>query len=256
MIYELAEAPTLFEVLAPGEERVEFEDAVIFFAPGNDIYSCRVQRPRFHPENLERLVTRVRDVVRAKGRRSVIWEVLLSAHHCQTVDRLLSLGMRRADPPLAVIMTALAEPRRPDPNIVVSAVDTLAEFRAHVAITHEVFGKLDQLPYELGRIETEGAQKLADRTFVRYVARLNGHPAGAATATFTKAGVMLHSGSTLSRYRGHGVYKAMVHHRWLEAVGRGTPHLITRAGPMSRPILRKLGFSEFTEVHFLIDSFN
>jgi hypothetical protein len=254
MIYELAEAPILFEVLAPGEERVEFEDAVIFFAHGNRASSCRVQRLRFDPENLERLVTRVRDVVRAKGRLSATWEVLLSVHQRQTVDRLLSLGMRPADPPLAVIMTALAEPRRPDRGIVVSSVDTVAEFKTHVAITHEVFGNQDQLPDELERIETNGVEKLADRTFVRYVARLNGDPAGAATATFTDAGVMLHSGSTLPRYRRRGVYTSMVHHRWLEAVARGTPHLITRAGPMSRPILRNLGFSEFAEVVFLVDS--
>lgn len=256
MIYELAEAPTRFEVLAPDEERLECEDAIIFFAPGDNAYSCRVQRLRFHPDNLESVVTRVRDVVRAKGRRSAIWEVLLSVHPPRTVGRLEALGMRPADPPLAVIMAALAEPRRPDPGIVVSAVDTLAEFKTHVEITHEVFGKLDQLPDELERIETHGAQKLADRTFVRYVARLNGDPAGAATATFTNAGVMLHSGSTVPRYRGRGVYAAMVHHRWLEAVRRGTPHLVTRAGPMSRPILRRLGFSEFTDVHFLIDSLN
>lgn len=94
---------------------------------------------------------------------------------------------------------------------------------------------------------------LADKTFVRYVARIDGEPAGAATATVTPAGLMLHSGSTLERLRGRGVYSALVAHRYREAMDRGTPHLVTRAGPMSKPIVAKLGFRVSGVPHFMVD---
>ena len=254
MIQELAEAPTRFEVVGPGEELVDGPDCIVFFGSGTDARSCSVQRLRFSGDNIEGTVARVREMIRAKGRLHATWELLSSVHPSSTIDHLLSLGMKRSEPPLAAIMTLSTEPPAASPDIVVVPVDTIDEFRTHVGITHEVFGMLDRLPDELKRIESDGARKLADRSFLRYVARIDGVPAGAATATFTPAGVMLHTGSTLPRFRNRGVYRAMVRHRWFEAVSRATPHLITRAGPMSRPILRKLGFDELGEVHFLVDS--
>lgn len=254
MFQRLAEAPTCFEVVGPNEELVDCPDCVIFLADGTDARSCSVQRLRFERDTIESTVSRVRQIIREKGRLHATWEVLSSVHPPSTIDRLLSLGMKRSTPPFAAIMALSAEPPPANPEVVIVPVDTIEEFQTHVTITHEVFGMLDQLPEELKRIESDGARKLADRSFVRYVARVDGVPAGAATATFTTAGVMLHTGSTLPRFRQRGVYSAMVRHRWFEAVSRGTPHLITRAGPMSRPILRKLGFQELAEVHFLVDS--
>jgi hypothetical protein len=254
MLQELAEAPTRFEVPSPGEELVEGPDCVVFFGAGTDARACSVQRLRFSADTLEATVARVREIVRTRGRLHATWELLSSVHPTSTLDHLLSLGMKRSVPPLAAIMTLSTEPPAAAPDVVVHPVDTLDEFRTHVGITHEVFGMLDRLPDELKRIESDGARRIADRSFLRYVARIDGVPAGAATATFTPAGVMLHSGSTLPRFRNRGVYRAMVRHRWFEAVSRATPHLITRAGPMSRPILHKLGFQELSEVHFLVDS--
>ncbi len=254
MLHQLAEAPTCFEALGPAEELVDGEDCVVFFAPGSDARSCCVQRLRVEPATFDSTVARVRNLIRARGRVEATWEVLSSVHPLSTVDRLMSLGMRRSDPPSAIIMTLSADTLQLSPDVTVTAVDTVEEFKTHVTITHEVFGMLDRLGVELERIDADGARKLADRTFIRYVARVDGVPAGAATATFTPAGVMLHSGSTLVQHRRRGVYKSMVAHRWLEAVARGTPHLITRAGPMSRPILARLGFRELAEVHFLVDT--
>ena len=234
-MHELAEATARFERLSVGEERVECDGFDIFLALGNSARSSVVQRPRFDSAGIETTVERVRAVIRAKGRCEATWELLTSIHPRSTIDHMLSLGMRRAVPSHAVIMALSSAPLATNPKVVVSAVDTLDEFRTHLAITHEVFGMVDQLPAELERIVDDGEQRLADRSFIRYVARVDGIPAGAATATFTSAGVMLHSGSTLSRFRGRGVYAAMVSHRWHAAVARGTPELITRAGaPVAR----------------------
>lgn len=253
MILELAEAPTKFEPLAPGEELVVSENAVVFFGRGTDARSCAIQRVRFGASP-EATVEEVRKLLKAKGRARSTWEILVPPHRQSTIELLLSLGMQPSVPPYAVIMTLSSDPLRSNPDVSITSVETTDEFKVHVTVTHEVFGMLDRLPTELARIDAEGASKLADRTFVRYVARIDGKPVGAATATFTSAGVMLHSGSTLAEFRGRGVYSSLVAHRWREAVARETPHLITRAGRMSRPILQKLGFAELGEVHFLVDS--
>jgi hypothetical protein len=42
--------------------------------------------------------------------------------------------------------------------------------------------------------------------------------------------------------------------RWDDAVGRGTPALITQAGRMSVPILERLGFFEVARITVLIDT--
>lgn len=254
MLHELAEAPTRFEVLVPPEELIECDDCVVYFAPGSGARSCAVQRVRFDPASFQSTIERVRALLNARGRSEATWEIVTPTHARSTIDRLRSFGMRPSVPPYAIVMTLSSEPPPPNPNVVVTSVETIEEFKAHVSITHQVFGMLDRLQDELTRIETDGERKLADRTFIRYLARVDGVPVGAATATFTIAGAMLHSGSTLAEHRGRGVYSSMVAHRWGEAVARGTPHLITRAGPMSRNILEKLGFLELGEVHFLVDS--
>ena len=65
----------------------------------------------------------------------------------------------------------------------------------------------------------------------------------------------LFGGSTLPEARGRGAYRALVAARWEDAVARGTPALVTQASPMSRPILRQLGFRELCEIRILLDEF-
>jgi predicted GNAT superfamily acetyltransferase len=68
--------------------------------------------------------------------------------------------------------------------------------------------------------------------------------------------VTLFGGSTLPEARGRGAYRALVAARWDDAVERGTPILVTQAGPMSRPILAQLGFREVCEIRILLDKFD
>ena len=79
---------------------------------------------------------------------------------------------------------------------------------------------LDRLPEELEHIEREGAAKLADRRFVRYIAWVEGKPAGAATATFAPGGAIL-TGSVLPWARGRGAYRALVGYRRARRSPRG-----------------------------------
>ena len=63
-------------------------------------------------------------------------------------------------------------------------------------------------------------------------------------AIYTVAGGYLMGGSTATWARGRGACRAVVRARWDEAVRRGTPALAVGAGPMSQPILERLGFEQ------------
>ncbi len=56
--------------------------------------------------------------------------------------------------------------------------------------------------------------------------------------------------------RGRGAYRALVLARYADAVARGTPFAATQGGPMSRPILDRLGFREVCEIRTLLDAFD
>ncbi|NUP10251.1 MAG: hypothetical protein HOW73_29730 [Polyangiaceae bacterium] len=255
MLFELAAAPARFDSIKPEEELVVDEELVAFFGTGNDARSSVVQGLRAPVSNIDSTIERVRAMVRARGRRAITWEVVFPTHTRALVGALMARGMLLSHPTHAVIMalTDAPAPTRFD-DIRMTSVDTKEEFKVHVGVTHEVFDILDRLPRELARIDRFGDRDVADRAFVRYVARIGDDPVGASTATFTKAGVMLHSGCTRVAYRNRGVYSAMVAHRFHQAAARGTPALVVRAGAMSRPILQKLGFRELGEVHFLVDT--
>ena len=56
----------------------------------------------------------------------------------------------------------------------------------------------------------------------------------------------LFGGSTLKEHRGRGVYRALLASRLDEARRRGASFALVDAGPMSRPILARLGFEPLT----------
>ena len=88
-----------------------------------------------------------------------------------------------------------------------------------------------------------------------YLAYVDGRPVARGSAAFGERGATLFGGSTLPEARGLGAYRALVAARWEDAVARGTPVLVTQAGPMSRPILARLGFREVCEIRILVDRF-
>ena len=57
----------------------------------------------------------------------------------------------------------------------------------------------------------------------------------------------LWGGSTLSEWRGRGIYRELVHRRALQAAAAGYPYLQVDASPDSRPILERLGFHAVCE---------
>jgi hypothetical protein len=77
-----------------------------------------------------------------------------------------------------------------------------------------------------------------------YAVWIDGRIASVGRVIFTRVGGFLISGATAEWARGRGAYRAVVRARWDAAVARGTPALAVGAGPMSRPILERLGFEQ------------
>jgi GNAT superfamily N-acetyltransferase len=133
----------------------------------------------------------------------------------------------------------------------VRRVETLDGYLAALELDWEVWG----VPYD-ERVEQRAAQRetwpLAANVGI-YVACLDGAPVGFARAVFTPRAPLLLGGSVLPQARGRGAYAALVHARWREAVERGVPRMAVGAGPMSAPILERLGFEPIGRIRLLRD---
>lgn len=90
-----------------------------------------------------------------------------------------------------------------------------------------------------------------------YVAYVDDEPACAAWAYFPKNSqfASLWGGATIEKYRGMGLYTAVVATRLQEAIARGYRFLTVDTSDMSRPILEKRGFSVlgYTRPYFWSD---
>jgi GNAT superfamily N-acetyltransferase len=87
-----------------------------------------------------------------------------------------------------------------------------------------------------------------------FLAFLDGTPAAVGTSWYGEEGVYLAGGATAPDLRGRGVYRALIHARWEDALGRGKSGLVAQAGAMSRDILARLGFEAVCELHAYEDS--
>jgi ribosomal protein S18 acetylase RimI-like enzyme len=163
------------------------------------------------------------------------------------VARLHDLGLVDDEPnALAIGMVLTEAPAQAPTDVEVRRAKTDGEHLAADRIAAIAFG---------GPIPTEARPREHDPNNVTYLALVDGEPVARASGSFGEHGVSLFGGSTLPEARGRGAYRALVAARWEDAVARGTPILVTQAGPMSRPILAQLGFREVCEIRILLDAF-
>jgi hypothetical protein len=214
-----------------------------------------VQRLRLSPAEVAATVAEVRALYAARGRHQITWEVSNSATPRDLGERLTALGMVPDAPePLAVGMV-LTRPLELAPGgITVKKVTSFDEYRIASDIFLRGFGSssTESDPEALlRRFERERAVNVS----ARYLAFLDGEPVAAAEALYLDAAVVMCGGATLASARGKGAYRALIAARWEEGRRRGTPMLVTQAGAMSRPILRRLGFEEVAEIHIFLDVF-
>jgi hypothetical protein len=243
---ELAENANTYTPLGPRDERIVTDRYVLWMGPGKEPGWNVAQRFRFEDGELEDVRAEIHGHLRERGRTSCSWEVGTHARPSDLVDRLHALGLVDDEPTALAIGMVLSEPPAGESRgVEVRRVETDDEFFEAERIAAIAFG---------GKPPTRRPYA-PDPNNAIYLAYTDGKPIARASAAFGERGATLFGGSTLPEARGRGAYRALVAARWEDAVARGTPVLVTQAGPMSRPILRRLGFREVCEIRILVDRF-
>jgi|SRR5581483_4405508 len=246
MLIEIAENANTYTPLGPSETRIDTDRFVLWMGRGDGPGWNVAQRLRLGPDEVEDARAEIHGLLRERGRTACTWEVGSHATPPDLVERLLALGLVDDEPTALAIGMVLTEPPAAAPaGVEVRPVTTLEQAQDSERIAAVAFGG-EPRPLEDWQ---------PDPANVAYLAYLDGEPVARASAAFGEHGVTLFGGSTLPAARGRGAYRALVAARWADAVERGTPVLVTQAGPMSRPILARLGFREVCEIRILLDDF-
>src|SRR6185437_4704809 len=150
-------------------------------------------------------------------------------------------------------MTCAAEPPA-SPQIELRRIETPEQYLEAIAVDWEVW----DVP-ETERVERRATaaasftEDMSSGVAHHWAAFDDGRAVGFGRALDMEDGVALMGGAVLPEARGRGVYRALVHARWLHAAARGTPLLVVQAGPMSAPALDGLGFERHGEIHLFSD---
>jgi hypothetical protein len=193
--------------------------------------------------DVEGAVREVAKLVREADVQKCSWWLTERSTPDDLEEQLLALGLARYDEDyLHAAMLLTSEPPTVD-GIEVREVTTLEEYTELRRITREAFGNPEpaQPPEEVAR---EWERRI-DPSFAAW---LDGRMASVGSVVMTRVGGYLIGGATADWARGRGAYRAVVRARWDAVVARATPALAVGAGPMSRPILERLGFEQVLEL--------
>jgi hypothetical protein len=246
----LAEDANTHTPLGDEDERIVRERFVLWMGPGAEPHWNVAQRFRIATQDeVDEVRAEIHALLLARGRMACTWEVGSSATPPGLADLLRARGLVPDEPdPLQIGMVLDAPPPGIPEGISVRAVESLADHAVSERIAHRCFGMDDPTDDQISDSYGRGQSR-------RYLARVDGSDVATGSATFTPHGVVLNAGSTLPEARGRGAYRALVRARWDDAVEAGTPVLITQAGRMSLPILKRLGFRAVCEIQVLLDEF-
>ena len=174
------------------------------------------------------------------------WKLFAHDRPADLKERLERAGFEIGGVEVVLVLEAEAAPARlrssvecevrriEDPD----ALDDMVAVQAELGDENHDW-MVDQLRDEL---------RSAPRELSVYVAYADGAPAATGWIRFRERSpfASLWGGSTRAAYRRRGFYTAVLAARVQEALARGVRFLTVDAGPMSLPILRRLGFSELT----------
>jgi GNAT superfamily N-acetyltransferase len=178
------------------------------------------------------------------------WKLYSHDRPADLGDRLRASGFTPEEPESLMVAEIAALPPAPElpPGVALDWVTDAAGIGAVVAVHEEVFGVAHAW---LGRALTAQLDEQR-RTGVERVAALlvtaDGQPvsAGRVELHVGTEFASVWGGGTLPRWRGRGLYRALVAARAARAGELGYRYLQVDSGPESRPILQRLGFVELT----------
>jgi hypothetical protein len=214
---------------APGRTLVVDPEYAFAYDFGHRWAACEGLRVR----DVDRIVAEVDALVTQSGAEVCSWWLTERSTPSDLEQELLARGLQlvESDYLHAGMLSTTAPPEVP--GIEVRRVETLAD--------HAVARRLSHPELSDERLAAEWELGGEAPTWIAY---LDGRPASVGRAIYTRVGAYLMGGSTAEWARGRGAYRATVRARWDEAVRHGTPALAVGAGPMSRPILERLGFEQ------------
>jgi hypothetical protein len=201
---------------------------------------ANVEGIRLGADEVGDAVAEVAALVERTAAKRVSWWLSERSTPLDLEEQLLGRGLERNDGDyLHAGMLLTHEPPAVD-GVEVRRVTTLAEFAQARRLSIDAFDD----PRCPQPTDEEIADEWEHTVDPVYAAFLDGRMAAVGSATCTRAGLYLMGGSTAAWARGRGAYRAVVRARWDAAVAAGTPALAVGAGPMSRPILERLGFEQ------------
>ena len=90
-----------------------------------------------------------------------------------------------------------------------------------------------------------------DHSIHHYVAYCDGHPAAAATMTYTPSVAGIWNVGTRRIFRRRGLASALMARLCQDAIQDGYPYSMLMASSMGRPLYAKIGYREVAEVYYL-----
>ena len=253
-VIELCENPQSHGPRWPGAELIPCDGFDVWLGP--PIYPGLSVVLNLQTDDSKRVLGEARELLHERGRTRANW-MIGSSSPAHIPDDLLALGLTDDVDPVLRGLVADREPDGVDRTIEVRRVDRVEQLHDFFRIQQEAFGDDGHPPTPEGAAHIDAMYE-AERErddIVTYLAYLDGEPAATARGTFAAHGVVMNGGSTLTRARGRGIYRALVAARWDDAVARGTPYLTTVARPSSAPILARMGLVEVCRVRVLNDAF-
>lgn len=258
--------------LRKGDRRLETTRYVIGMTEQPGPHATVVQRLRLAPGEVEDTVAEVRAFMRREGRTESTWEIGPSATPHDLADRLRDLGMipfwhaaRTSSMIFSVDGEEVPEALRGEASVRIAPIgrdpknreaNRAAFFRSQ-RLFWTCFEFHPETPSQAEHSLVKEFQMYeAAPHWLRFVAWADAsdtEPLAVGDAALTPQGLVLCGGATLPGHRGRGLYRALLAARLREAIARRTPRLITQAGPMSQPILARLGFEEVASVEILHD---
>jgi hypothetical protein len=200
---------------------------------------AQVERIRLLEQDVPDAIAVVDEFMHEAGTDRTSW--WLTERSTPDEEAFLAAGLRRVEGDyLHAAMVLTSEPPAVE-GIEVRPVETLEEYVESRRLALAAFDNPHQRNPTDEDLAAEWERKAGDPTFAAW---LDGRMAATGRAIYTRAGGYLVGGSTAAWARGRGAYRAVVRARWDEAVRRGTPALVVGAGPMSQPILERLGFEQ------------
>jgi hypothetical protein len=199
---------------------------------------AQVERIRLQRDELAEAIGEVDACMHRSGTTRASW--WLTERSTPDEEAFLAAGLRRVESDYLHAAMVLAKEPPDVEGVEARAVKTLEEYAESRRIAWEAFAN----PHEQEPSEEKLAAEWEHQIDPTFAAWLEGRMASVGRAVYTRAGGYLLGGSTATWARGRGAYRAVVRARWDEAVRRGTPALVVGAGPLSRPILERLGFEQ------------